>query len=261
MTHLDEDVLADAPQFKEAMERFVAWCERDGEPYTLLTWGCDDVSVLQQNLDFFEVHPELPPLCDIQHLFSDVRKLQNRMGLQAAMELLGITADEEEHPFHNAVNDAYYTALVFQQMPNPEDALKYPRQPKSLIRPETHAGVRRAKGEVYNSLAEALACEAARQPKCPTCGKPAVLEEAGYVPQAADKYIGLARCARHGMVLSRLRLHMGAEGRVSIAVSTVKATPPNIAYVHTKQLQMSRRRFNAEEALRNADRSSVPFED
>ena len=57
-----------------------------------------------------------------------------------------------------------------------------------------------------------------------------------------------------------------APGRVQLWVSTVKATPPNIAYVHTKQYQLAQRRaagfrFNAEEALRNAERSSVPFED
>ena len=264
MTHLGEEELADAPLFQEAMDRFVAWCEREGEEYCLLTWGSDDVSVLQQNLDFFNCHPKLPPVCDIQHLFSDVHKLQNRMGLQPAMELLGIEA-EEGRDFHNAENDAYYTALVFRTVPNPADALKYPREPKQLIRPDV--GIPgKPKGENFASVKEAIRSEAAQKPKCPVCGKGLQIEEAGYVPQAADKYIGLAKCARHGTALVRLRLRAGAGGKVQLWVNTVKATPPNIAYVHTKQYQLAQRRaagfrFNAEEALRNAERSSVPFED
>ena len=46
MTQLGAEELADAPQFLEAMDQFAAWC---GEDYTLLTWGCDDISVVRQN--------------------------------------------------------------------------------------------------------------------------------------------------------------------------------------------------------------------
>ena len=63
-----------------------------------------------------------------------------------------------------------------------------------------------------------------------------------------------------------IRIQPNASGRVIASVSTAKATPPNVAYIHTKQLQMKQReehgfRFNAEKALLNADKSSVPFED
>ncbi len=264
MTHLGEAELEDAPLFQEAMDSFVAWCRQEGDDYLLLTWGCDDVSVLQQNLDFFDCHPDLPPICDIQHQFSDEKKLANRMGLQAAMELLALQP-EEDRDFHNAVNDAYYTALVFRQMPHPENAANYARQPKQLIHPDT-AKPGKAKGEYFSSLAEALASEMATQPKCPVCGRPAELEAAGYVPQTADKYIGLAKCRQHGTVLARLRFRCSQSGRIAMYASTAKATRPNIAYIHTKQLQIRQReaagiRIDPELALLNADRSSVPFED
>ena len=48
MTGLTQDVLCDAPAFPEAMEEFMDWC---GEDCAFVTWGCDDVSVLQQNVD------------------------------------------------------------------------------------------------------------------------------------------------------------------------------------------------------------------
>ena len=187
--------------------------------------------------------------------------------LLQCMEELGLTLEqipeEEGRDFHNAMNDAYYTARVFQHMPHPEDALKYPREPKQLIHPDSSR--HKPKGELFDSLASAMASTAAREPKCPVCGRACTLEEAGYVPQAADKYIGLAKCRQHGTVLCRLHLRASQSGRVALMASTAKATRPNIAYVHTKQYQMQQRlaagwHFNAEAALLNADRSSVPFE-
>ena len=185
MTQLGPEELADAPTFLEAMDQFAAWC---GEDYALLTWGCDDVSVLKQNMDFFDCKVALPPLCDIQRLFSDVYKCRDRKGLKAAMEMLDIEPDEERF-FHNALNDAYYTALVFAKMPDPAAVLRYPQQPRQLI----HAGhrSRQTKGETFASMAEAMASETAAQPRCPVCGKKTVLED-GYVRQCADKYIGLS---------------------------------------------------------------------
>ncbi|MBR6027830.1 MAG: exonuclease domain-containing protein [Clostridia bacterium] len=260
MTGLTPEILDEAPRFEEAIERFVDWC---GEDYCLLTWGCDDVSVLQQNMDFFDVHPDLPPLCDIQHFFSDVYELKNRMGLKPAMDMLHIDPDEEKS-FHNAVNDAYYTALVFQTLKEPERVLNYPNQPKQLIHPQEEPD-RNYKGDEFASIREALEGELAQNPRCAVCGKPCAVEEAGYVPQTADQYVGLAKCSRHGVMLVRLRFRPRAQRQRWMGVSVAKATQPNIAYVHTKQFQYNQKKAagrvpDPELALEKADWANVPFE-
>ena len=264
MTQLGQEELADAPQFLEAMEQFAAWC---GEDYTLLTWGCDDVSVLKQNMDFFGCEVKLPPLCDIQRLFSDVYKCKERKGLRAAMEMLEIQPDDSRY-FHNALHDAYYTALVFAKLPNPEDVLKYPQQPRQLI----HADKKnRLKGEGFASIREAFDSDFARQPRCPVCAKRAKLEEEGYVRQTADKYIGLAKCAQHGLLLVRVKLQLLRDGQRHMSMTLSKAAPSNRAYVHTKRIQMRERdaEYEAEHGhprdleaeLARVERSSMPFED
>ena len=130
MTGLGQEELAGAPAFREALEQFSAWC---GEDYVLLTWGCDDVSVLQQNIDFFGCRDiPLAPLCDIQKLFAEAHQLKDRPSLQKAMELTEIRA-EEGMAFHNARNDAWYTALVFRTLPDPAAVLTHQLTPKSLI--------------------------------------------------------------------------------------------------------------------------------
>ena len=264
MTQLGPEELADAPAFLEAMDQFAAWC---GEDYALLTWGCDDVSVLKQNMDFFDCKVALPPLCDIQRLFSDVYKCRDRKGLKAAMEMLDIEPDEERF-FHNALNDAYYTALVFAKMPDPAAVLRYPQQPRQLI----HAGhrSRQTKGETFASMAEAMASETAAQPRCPVCGKRTALED-GYVRQCADKYIGLSACPHHGSLMIRLRFFPMEDGKRLMNMTVSKATAMNRAYVHTKRLQVAQEQArymeehgvlpDPEQELLLADRTSMPFED
>ena len=264
MTQLGSEELADAPTFLEAMDQFAAWC---GEDYALLTWGCDDVSVLKQNMDFFDCKVALPPLCDIQRLFSDVYKCRDRKGLKAAMEMLDIAPDEERF-FHNALNDAYYTALVFAKMPDPAAVLRYPQQPRQLI----HAGhrSRQTKGETFASMAEAMASETAAQPRCPVCGKKTALED-GYVRQCADKYIGLSACPHHGSLMIRLRFFPMEDGKRLMNMTVSKATAMNRAYVHTKRLQVAQEQArymeehgvlpDPEQELLLADRTSMPFED
>ena len=264
MTQLGAEELADAPQFLEAMDQFAAWC---GEDYTLLTWGCDDVSVLKQNMDFFGCQVQLAPLCDIQRLFSDVYKCKERKGLKAAMEMLEIQPDEARY-FHNALHDAYYTALVFARLPHPEDVLKYPQQPRPLIHSDKRE---RRKGQSFASIREAFESEFAREPRCPVCAKKAKLEEEGYVRQTADKYIGLSTCPHHGPLLIRVRLRLQRDGQKLMSMNLSKAAPSNRAYVHTKRIQMTQRdaEYEAEHGhprdlekeLSLVDRSSMPFED
>lgn len=264
MTQLGPEELADAPHFLEAMEQFASWC---GEDYALLTWGCDDVSVLKQNMDFFRCEVKLPPLCDIQRLFSDVYKCKDRKGLKAAMDMLGIEPDAERS-FHNALHDAYYTALVFAKLPDPAAVLRYPQQPRSLIHPHPEEGGR---GETFGSLRDALASERAMKPRCPVCGKATALEEGGYVRQCADKYIGLSVCPHHGSLMVRLRLRALSDGTCLLSVNVAKATAVNRAYVHTKRIQMAEKDAaylaehgalpDPEEELRAAERTSMPFED
>ncbi len=266
MTQLGAEELADAPHFAEAMAQFEAWC---GEDYALLTWGCDDVSVLQQNLDFFGYQAKLPPLCDIQKLFTVQHKLKERAGLKLAMDMLNIQPDADK-AFHNALHDAYYTALVFAAMDNPEEVLHYPQQPKQLIH-TGHASRQKPLGQEFETIEEALQSDLATKPRCPVCSKLAAMD-GPYVPQCPDKYITLAKCKTHGSLLCRLRFRLNDEGKKIVNLSVSKAAPSNCAYVRTKRLQVAQREehyqethggmpFDYEDALLNADRSSVPFED
>ena len=236
MTGLGSEELAGAPAFREALEQFAAWC---GEDYTLLTWGCDDVSVLQQNIDFFECQDiPLAPMCDIQKLFAEVHGLKDRPSLKKAMELMGIEP-EEEMAFHNARNDAWYTALVFRTLPDPAAVLQHPLTPKNLIHKPKKT--RERTGALsFPSLREALESESALKPVCPRCGRNLTLD-GEYVLQSPDKYVTIGKCRNHGKMLLRLAMRTEAEGNVQMRRSVAPANQANVAYVHTKQFQARQR--------------------
>ena len=265
MTGLDSETLAGAPAFREALQQFAAWC---GDDYTLLTWGIDDVSVLYQNIHFFHCEDiVLPPLCDIQRLFSTVHNLKDRSGLKTAMELVNITPDDTMS-FHNALNDAWYTALVFKTLPDPSAVLNYPQEPRPLIH-SRHIAREKTEGEAFASVRDALASETAIHPVCPRCGRVLALD-GEYIKQSADKYIAVAQCRNHGRILIRLRFRIDDDGKKIMSRTTAPATSANVAYIHTKQLQNQQRQAqyleshgslpDPDEELLNADVSSMPFD-
>ena len=265
MTGLDSETLAGAPAFREALEQFVAWC---GDDYTLLTWGCDDVSVLYQNIAFFHCEDiVLPPLCDIQRLFSDVHSLKDRSGLKAAMDMMNIVPDESMS-FHNALNDAWYTALVFKTLPDPSAVLNYAQAPKPLSHTRRSAKDK-TPGESFATVREALESDIAVHPVCPRCGRVLAMD-GEYIKQSADKYIAVAKCKSHGRVLIRLRFRIDDDGKKIMCRTTAPATSANVAYVHTKQLQNQQRQAqyllehgslpDPDEELLNAEVSSMPFD-
>lgn len=253
MTHLGPEELEDAPTFMDAMKQFDEWC---GADCALLTWGCDDVSVLKQNVDFFGWDKPIPPAYDIQVLFSQAFQLgKDRKGLKAAMEMVEVE-EEAERSFHNALHDAYYTARVWQKLPEPGKVMNHPQTAKVLIH-ERRGGRMRCPAKAYDSLAKAF--EAANVPKCSACGKEMAME-GEYVYQTGDKYVGIAACHDHGQHFVRLRLEPSDDNKVFMGMQVEPLKPLSRAYVLTKRL-CEHRPQDLEGALQEAGRSSMPFDD
>ena len=237
ITHISQEELDAAPDFQSAVEAFARWC---GEDAALLTWGCDDASVLEQNMSFFKTDTKLGKVYDIQSLFGEmIGNAKERKGLKSAMELMQIEPDEEEKPFHNAVNDAYYTALVYAKMPEPGKVLEHPVTARKLkhldkSKKESQAILR------VRSVRDALKSSAVKYPPCPICGKKLTVPE-GYVKQDEQRYMALADCDQHGLVFVRLQFSKNDEGKRIMTRGTSLSEEQSPAYVHTKHLQWQRK--------------------
>lgn len=260
MTGLTQEVLCDAPAFPEAMETFLDWC---GEDCAFVTWGCDDVSVLQQNVDFFRVERHMPKMYDLQRLYAAVIGKSGQTALKTAMEALEIQEDAERS-FHNAMHDAFYTAQVLQKLPEPMRVLDYEEQPRKLCHNERRSRFRVT--DMVHSVREAMDSEALTAPKCPTCGKP-TKRQTELIPQAAGKYVALSRCRDHGLMFVKARFSLLPDGQKGMHLSVLPANKQTRAYVHTKELQYQLKRKRGDfdnvdvEDLSTAFSSNMPFED
>jgi len=233
ITGITQEDLRAAPGFPGAFGRFISWC---GDDFALATWGSDDISVFQQNLDFYlNDGSAVPPVYDLQRLFGDLESAgKNRAGLQSAMKRYGITASMD-HPFHSAVSDAYYTALVFQRFPQASEVLKYEQKAREL--PPAKA----QKGEKLDDLSApsidlALMSPQALHPNCPACGKRMTVPE-GYAPMRDGTWRALADCPEHGLVFIDLVNQENAGGKNPVRRRAQICEQQNPAYVRTKHLQ------------------------
>ena len=260
MTHLTNDDLKNAPAFAAGMARFQAFC---GEDAVLLTWGADDVSVLQQNVDCFAVDCKLPKTYNIQRYYAEAFKLGNsQKALKTAMEQLEIQ-EEENRAFHHALHDAYYTARVLQKIPEPKKVLNFEQPPRKL----SHAASRRRFRITHTvpSVAEGLKHKDVLQPSCPTCKHAAALITE-LIPQAPGRYIALCKCKKHGQLLVRVRFAQLNGKQKGMNVSVSPASRQTRAYVHTKALQHQYRQKNGfafpdPEDLSQVHSSNMPFDD
>ena len=252
ITGISQEDLCDAPQFSEAAERFRQWC---GEDCALLTWGCDDISVLQQNLDFFGYNTPFPAMYDLQRLYGElVGDTKNRAGLKSAMEHFEIPP-EEDHPFHNALNDAYYTALVFKKCPKPEDVLRFPQTARKLTHEERTRRSEKTDIIRVGRPSEALKTKHATQPPCPVCGHRYDLA-AGYVDKPNNVHQALCVCGDHGLYTVTVSFQKGENGKKAMVRACALAEEQNPAYISTKLIQWQNKlavQQAAKEAKANED--------
>ena len=103
-----------ADKFGDVFGKFIDWC---GEDYIFCTWGATDLYELQRNMDYYNIDNPFPfPLIyyDIQKFYSILYgDGKMRHTLEYAVNKLNISARAD---FHNALNDAHYTALICKKI-------------------------------------------------------------------------------------------------------------------------------------------------
>lgn len=231
ITGITQEDLSDASPFHEVLDQFIAWC---GDDTVLLTWGGDDISVFQQNLDFFKTKKKLPNFYDLQKLYCAVNENgKNRKGLSAALDFYGIEVTDE-HPFHNAVDDAYYTALVFQRFPDAKAALNHPEAPRLIGK--TRSGNRELREEkAIKSERGYFQSSFGKVIPCPVCGKKGHAAE-GYVLMRGVK-TALADCPDHGLMYAQVTFNPNGDEQLIATRKVYLSDEQNPAYVATKHLQ------------------------
>ena len=212
---------AEGIPFPEAMEQFQAWC---GEDPVFLTWGFDDIAILRENLQLFELGTEwLGRWYNAQMMFNaQTDGSTAQKALKTAMEIFGI---EATRPAHDALGDAYHTALICARLDLKRGMEEYEQALRShdngFHGAELPGCICR---KVFYDLADrktALAVMSGPENLCPTCGRQMLSSR--WFAQPGHRYMDLATCPEHGKFLIRIRLSEQADGLVRVSRLTYEA--------------------------------------
>ncbi|MBE6925996.1 MAG: exonuclease domain-containing protein [Ruminococcaceae bacterium] len=208
--------------FPEAMEKFQAWC---GNDIVFLTWGFDDITMLRENLRLFGMDENwVSRWYNAQMIFNaqtDGGTAQK--ALKTAMEIFEIPPTR---PAHDALGDAYHTALICARLDLKKGTEEYGAALQSHVNgfhgAELPGCISRKVFYDYADKRAALSAQAGAENKCPTCGRQMLGSR--WFAQPGRRYMDLATCPEHGQFLVRVRLSDQPDGTVRVSRLTYEAT-------------------------------------
>ena len=248
LTGIDKARLSHAVGFPEAFRQFREFC---GDDVTLITWGCDDQGIFEQNIIIHDLDWDwIREWINLQTIFNvQTGGDRNQKSLASAMEYYEI---EQTRTAHDALGDAYNTALICTKLDMAEgfrtydeaDSILAERTIRNSIRTESSAdypdAVFHDTFSGYSTKADAFADEKISALSCPECGN----EMAGvkWVNQGDGRYINLYTCEEHGSFLVRVKFKKAPQTEELIATRIVyNADEETIAQYRTKLAQARRR--------------------
>ena len=206
----------------EAMHRFRAWC---GEDVIFLTWGFDDITILRENLKLYGIDDSwVSRWYNAQMIFNaQTDGSTAQKALKTAMEMFQI---EATRPAHDALGDAYHTALICTKLDLKKGTEGYEEALKSHVNgfhgAELPGCISRKVFYDYKDKKDALGAMSGAENKCPTCGKQ--MQGTRWFSQPGHRYMDLATCQKCGQFLIRVRLSQQPDGTIRVSRLTYEAT-------------------------------------
>ena len=223
LTGIKESRLRDeGVPFPEAMERFCAWC---GEDIVFLTWGFDDIGILRENLQLFNLNADFTERWyNAQMIFNaQTDGSSAQKALKTAMEMLGI---EATRPAHDALGDAYHTAQICARLDLKKGMAEYDEALKNhengFHGAELPGCIARKVFYDYADKRAALSAMSGEENLCPICG--GRMLGSRWFAQPGHRYMDLATCPEHGKFLIRVRLSLQENGLTRVSRLTYEAT-------------------------------------
>ena len=206
----------------EAIEKFRAWC---GEKVIFLTWGFDDITILKENLQLYELDDKwVDKWYNAQMIFNAQTDGSNsQKALKTAMEIFGISPSRQAH---DALGDAFHTALICSKLDLKKGMSQYDEAVQNHVNgfhgAELPGCIARKVFYDYPDKRAALAAMAGPENECPVCGRHMLGSR--WFTQPGHRYMDLATCAEHGKFLIRVRLSTQPDNTVRVSRLTYEAT-------------------------------------
>ena len=183
-----------------AAESFKKWC---GEDFAFLTWGPDDIPMLKENFHVNDIDFDwLNVTYDLQQIFSRQTDGEAKQrSLEFAMDHFKIPMNL---PAHDALNDAYFTALVAQKL-NVEEGIRTYNDYRGEFLESSVIGDADAGDDGYVTIGEMLDDDIVKSPRCPICHE-IMHSQDRVLHSKGQKYTFHFNCKKDGDMLLVLRL-------------------------------------------------------
>ena len=246
ITGFDKERLAHGIAFADALEQFRQWC---GEDVTFITWGNDDQRIMEQNIIIHDLDWDwIAGWINLQLIYNlQTGGDKNQKSLASAMEHFEI---EQTRVAHDALGDAYNTALVASRLDMAEGLRLYPDAARILATrmpnykpPADPTGPDALSHDCFDgfeSKAAAFADSRLIQLACPCCG--AETKGQKWVNQGDQRYMNIYTCQEHGAYLVRAKFRKCKEDNTWLANKLVyEADEAMQDFYKTKATQARRR--------------------
>ena len=235
VTHMTmEELRKKGKPFPKVMKEFEEWCGKD---VIYCTWGPMDLTELQRNVAYFGLENPFPkPLLyyDVQKLYSLFREEgKEKKALDTAVKELGL---KEDRPFHQAFDDACYTAMVMERLDwekaEPYISMDYYQLPENrkeevLLR---FPGYTKYVSRAFETREDAIADKKVTDMVCSQC-KRTMRKKIRWFPASQRAYLCLAFCKEHGFYKGKIRIKkawaggvFAVEGSKSVAAAVAAGT-------------------------------------
>jgi DNA polymerase III epsilon subunit-like protein len=202
LTGISQEQMDAGRPLPEAEKSFREWC---GTDFVFLTWGPDDIPMLKENLHVHGIDGSwLAASYDLQKIFNAQTDgdMKRQRSLEYAMDHFELV---QNLPAHDALNDAYFTALVAQKLNVPEGVRTYDDGNGEFLECSV-IGDADAGEDGYVAISEMLDDEVVKSPRCPICKKPLVQKEKA-LHTKGQRYSFHFSCPTDGEMLLVLKLH------------------------------------------------------
>ena len=218
MLELKPGELEKGTPFPEAATEFLEWC---GDDYVFCTWGSQDLTELQRNMNYYE----MPALSDKPIKYMNVQKMYGAMNgipsqtraLEGAVDAMGIDKDV---PFHRAYSDAYYTSKILKLIPE-EIRKKYKAYDVYHLPKSRKTQLKLKEGEKQIVISTAYPSKEALMEDgiftaiaCANCNGKAVKQKIRWHTLNQKVYDAAGKCKDHGYLASRIRIKHSDDGAV-----------------------------------------------
>jgi DNA polymerase III epsilon subunit-like protein len=201
LTGISQEMMDAGVPLPTAAENFKRFC---GEDFVFLTWGPDDIPMLKDNFRVHDLPTEwLDRVYDLQVIFNrQTDGGTKQRSLEFAMEHFDIP---QNLPAHDALNDAYFTALVAAKLDIQEGIRAYDASQGQYLESSV-IGDADAGEDGYVTISEMLDDAVVSAPLCPICHKP-LTAKGKPLHSKGQRYTFHFACEKDGDMLLSLKMH------------------------------------------------------